>query len=642
MLVVLSSVPLASAQLKAGAVERILNQLSGVRQFKQVAISPDATRIAWVEELRGDANVAAGNTAVYLSGLKSPQAAPRRITAGPGAEPCAEHSLAWSPDSGTVAFLSNCGAKTQAQLFAVQAGTGTVRKLTNVRGTLADPRWSPDGRRIGILFTAARGALTDPRPGIVVRGHIDHQRLSTVDPDSGQIRQLSPPDLFVYEYDWSPDSGRVVFTAAPGPGSDNWYIAKLYTLALDSGAMKPILQSDSRIACPRWSPDGKTIGFLGGNMSQGFPGGDVFTMLATGGTPANRMGERKSSAGWIAWLSPSKLFMTEHLGGGSATSVLEMSSGRFDTLWQGDEWIHGGRGAPNFSLTADGQTCAAIRHSWERPPEIWVGPPGGWRQVTRVNSAQRPAWGRSKSIRWENEGFEVQGWLLYPSNYTPGQRYPMVVCVHGGPAFVTKPGWPGPFFDVTALAGAGYFVFFPNPRGSYGQGRAFNRANFRDFGGADFRDILTGVETVLKLESVDENRIGITGWSYGGYMSMWAVTQTNRFRAAVAGAGIANWQSYYGQNEIDQWMIPFFGASVYDDPAVFAKSSPIEFIKRAKTPSLLLVGEADTDCPAAQSYEFWHALKTLVVDTELVLYPGEGHFFLNPRNRRDVVRRTAE
>jgi acylaminoacyl-peptidase len=146
----------------------------------------------------------------------------------------------------------------------------------------------------------------------------------------------------------------------------------------------------------------------------------------------------------------------------------------------------------------------------------------------------------------------------------------------------------------------------------------------------------------LKTLPVDAARLGIGGWSYGGYMTMWTVTQTNRFKAAVAGAGIANWQSYYGQNSIDEWMIPYFGASVYDDPSVYAKSSPITFIKNVKTPTLIVVGERDAECPAPQSYEFWHALTTLGVKTELVVYPGEGHGFQDPKHREDVLKRTVE
>jgi dipeptidyl aminopeptidase/acylaminoacyl peptidase len=185
-------------------------------------------------------------------------------------------------------------------------------------------------------------------------------------------------------------------------------------------------------------------------------------------------------------------------------------------------------------------------------------------------------------------------------------------------------------------------VFFPNPRGSYGQGETFTHANVKDFGYGDLRDVLAGLDAVLKVAPVDPNRVGVSGWSYGGYMTMWTVTQTNRFKAAVAGAGIANWQSYYGENSIDQWMIPYFGASVYDDPPVYAKSSPITFIKNVKTPTLVVVGERDGECPSPQSYEFWHALSALGVTTQLVVYPGEGHMFRESDHKRDVMERTAK
>jgi dipeptidyl aminopeptidase/acylaminoacyl peptidase len=238
-----------------------------------------------------------------------------------------------------------------------------------------------------------------------------------------------------------------------------------------------------------------------------------------------------------------------------------------------------------------------------------------------------------------NEGLRVQGRLLYPRGYDPGLRYPLVVAVHGGPAGMELSHWPDTWDYQTMLASAGYFVFFPNPRGSYGQGEAFTRANVRDFGYGDLRDILAGVNEVLRTVAVDPNRIGITGWSYGGFMSMWAVTQTQMFRAAAAGAGISNWQSYYGENAIDQWMIPYFGASVYDDPAIYARSSPITYIKNVKTPTLILVGERDGECPLPQSYEYWHALKTLGVENEFVVYANEGHRISKPENRRDIVRR---
>ena len=193
-----------------------------------------------------------------------------------------------------------------------------------------------------------------------------------------------------------------------------------------------------------------------------------------------------------------------------------------------------------------------------------------------------------------------------------------------GLSSVEQPQWPKLGYNPIAFSALDYFVLMPNPRGSYGHGEAFTQANRKDFGYGDLRDILAGVDVVSAKFPIDQKRIGLTGWSYGGFMTMFAVTQTNRFHAAVAGAGIANWQSYYGENSIDQWMTPFFGASVYDDPAIYAKSSAIGFIHNVKTPTLVVVGDRDGECPAPQSFEFWHALRAEHVPTELVVYPDEG------------------
>jgi dipeptidyl aminopeptidase/acylaminoacyl peptidase len=332
--------------------------------------------------------------------------------------------------------------------------------------------------------------------------------------------------------------------------------------------------------------------------------------------------------------------VVEYVGGSTAITTLDLATGKVARLWQGDEGIHTGIFG-NYSASRDGKVVALIRSDWQRPPEIWAGPVGAWKQVTSVNASHHAVLGQSRSVAWKNDGFAVQGWLLYPRDFDAAKRYPMIVSPHGGPASVATPHWPQPRFEPAIFSALGYFVFLPNARGSYGQGLAFTRANVKDFGGGDLRDILSGIDTVLKMAPIDPERLGFTGWSYGGYMTMWTVTQTSRFKAAVAGAGIANWLSYYGQNSIDQWMIPYFGASVYDDPAVYARSAPITFVKRVKTPTLIVVGERDVECPPPQSYELWHALKTLGVPTELVVYPGEGHLFRDSAHKRDVLERAA-
>jgi dipeptidyl aminopeptidase/acylaminoacyl peptidase len=395
------------------------------------------------------------------------------------------------------------------------------------------------------------------------------------------------------------------------------------------------------LAVPRWSPDGKRIAFIGGLMSdEGFNGGDIFLVDSEGGEPRDVTAGMHGTPSGLVWQGNDKLLFTETVNGGGAIATLALADGATEMLWKGAEAIHQDGNFPNFSLARDGGTSAVVRSSWEQPPEVFAGAIGDWRQLTHENANQQPDWGKAESIEWTNDNLRIQGWLLYPGHYDPNRRYPMIVDIHGGPSNLTAQSWPGAG-DTSTLASLGYFVFFPNPRGSYGEGEAFTEANVKDFGGGDLRDILAGVDAVLKKVPVDENRLGVTGWSYGGYMTMWTVTQTNRFRAAMAGAGISDWLSYYGENMIDQWMLPFFGASVYDDPAVYAKSSPITYIKNVKTPTLVLVGERDGECPAPQSFEFWHALRTLQLPAELVVYPGEGHAFHLAKDREDRFRRTV-
>ena len=266
-----------------------------------------------------------------------------------------------------------------------------------------------------------------------------------------------------------------------------------------------------------------------------------------------------------------------------------------------------------------------------------VGSLGSWQPITQRNAQLKSPAGKAQSIRWKSDGFDVQGWLLAPSESPPaGTRAPMVVIVHGGPASAVRSVWTQ---QALLLASQGYYVFLPNPRGSFGQGETFAKANVKDLGYGDLRDILRGVDEAVKSAPIDAKRVGIYGHSYGGYMAMWAVTQTDRFKASVASAGLADWQSYYGQNKIDQWMLPYFGKTVYDDPKIYARSSPMTFIKRVRTPTLVLHGERDAEVPLPQGYEFWHALKTLGVETQLVVYADEGHQIRQPEHVRDRVER---
>ena len=519
--------------------------------------------------------------------------------------------------------------------------------LTRLKGSLGAPSWSPDGKTIALLFTEnatrAAGPLVAETPQTgEIREAVTEQRLTVVDVASGKLQQISPTDIYVYEYSWSPDGKRFVATAAHGNGDNNWYIAELYTIDAAGGNMTSIYKPPLQIANPAWSPDGKAIAFIAGLMSdEPAVGGDIFTVSEAGGEPQNLTPGMKASASWLTWTSAKGIVFGEYVEGDAGIATVDPGTHHIELLFRGAGQLTAGAWGTNASLSRDGSIAAVVRSSFSAPPEVWAGPIGAWKQITKRNAGLEPAWGEARSLHWKSDGYHVQGWLIYPRAFDAGKRYPLVVHVHGGPGAAVQPAWPDANSYGMTLAAAGYFVLMPNPRGSFGQGEAFTRANVKDLGYGDFRDIVAGIDEALRVAPIDPNRLGLTGWSYGGFMTMWGVTQSHRFKAAMAGAGISNYQSYYGQNLIDQWMIPFFGASVYDDPAVYAKSSPVNFVKSVKTPTLLLVGDSDGECPSPQSYEFWHALRTLGVETQLVVYEHEGHVFARPAHQRDKIERTV-
>ena len=629
----------------AQTVPQLLSTVSGTTHYGETAVSPDAHYVAWTMNLRNTDNTASRNSEIFLLDLAKPGAAAQKFS--PSGAPRQMKSLAWSPDSRELAFLSD-GDKSgndkpgQLQLYvgSVDSPGKPAHKLTSLTGFLDDARWSPDGKTIALLFTENAPRAAGPlepstKDSGVVEEHIYEQRLTLVDPHSGKTKPISPADLYVYEYDWAPDSSRLAFSGATGNGDNNWWVAQLYTIPVGLGEIKQVFKAPFQIARPRWSPDGKQIALIGGLMSdEGSTGGDIYAVPAAGDSPAHNLTpQRKSSPSDIHWLPSGKILFAETVNGGTAISTLDPATRVAETLWTGEESVG------SISASTDGGTLASIRSSWTKAPEVWAGPLSQWTQRTHANDALKPLWGRTESLHWRGDDADVQGWLLYPVNYDPAKKYPLVVSVHGGPAAAKKPAWPGSW-DMTLLSSQGYFVLFPNPRGSFGAGEAFTRNNVQDFGQGDLRDILLGLDTVVKTLPVDPERLGIAGWSYGGYMTMWAVTQTHRFRAAVAGAGISNWQSYYGENLIDQWMIPYFGTTVYNNPSVYTRSSPINFIRNVQTPTLIAVGDSDAECPAPQSYEFWHALKTLGVKTQLLVYQGEGHAIRKPADVKDLLERT--
>mgnify|MGYP004705945131 FL=1 len=635
----------------------LLTELGKARHIGAVAISPDGRHLAWVTNEHGQASIQLSDAAGRHV---------HRIGAGKAAAACAEKGMAWNPDSTRLAFLSRCGDPAHAQddIYSVDIRhPDSARRWTHLHGYLSSLSWAPDGRHLGFLYVAGASrvasalAAAKPAEGEIGVDGLEVQQVMSLDTATSHLQALTAATSYAYEFSWAPASDRIAYTAAPPPGDNNWWVAKLYTAPVQAGGpprlvLDPATDTSSlhglQIALPRWSPDGRQLAFVGGLMSdQGFTGGDIYEVAATGGKAIDTMTGSSLTANWFQWQGHRKLLINGMVNGHAqvARGRLEASGAlQLQPLFTLPASIGDGSAVGGLSLSANGHHLAYIQsdfgHAWEvhAGPLSSTPPPA----VTAYNSQLRPAWGQARSVTWDNEGRHVQGWLLYPAGYDPNKHYPMVVSIHGGPSGAVLPAWPSVGYGAAPLAALGYFVLMPNPRSSYGAGEAFVQANRKDFGHGDLRDILAGVDQVEKLVPVDDQRLGVTGWSYGGYSTMFAVTQTHRFKAAVAGAGIADWQSYYGENLIDQWMKPFFGASVYDDPAVYAKSSPISFIKQVITPTLVVVGDRDAECPAPQSFEFWHALRALKVPTSLVVYPGEGHHFVDPQHQRDVLQRALE
>ncbi len=615
-----------------------------VHTYASLALAPAGDRLASIE------NQQSVTSAETLHGPVIVRSVPdgRVLKSIDPCAACSYSGLAWSADGKTLALLATDGAAGTVQILL--AREGGVKTLATLSGVANTPRFSPDGRTLAVLATiAAKKKIGALEAGVEQVGDIgaapDEQRIAVVSIGGGELAFITPDDTFIYEYDWTPDSKGFVATAAKGDGDNNWWLAELDAFDLSNRAARRIVGPDYakyQMSMPRMAPDGKRAVFVGGIMSDFGPlGGEIYEVPFGGGTPVSLTPGFRGSFNAILWRGK-QLYGTAIMVDRAALVAVDAAKRTTRTLWS--EPATANAAESSIALSADGRVGAAVVEDFGHAPKIIAGPIPRMVGITHDNDALAVELD-VRSVQWKSDGFDVQGWLIGPASRPAGKLYPMIVHVHGGPAAAVLPLFGTDYSLYTTVhewVEHGYYVFMPNPRGSFGQGDAFARANIRDFGGGDFRDIMSGVDAAEKVAPIDDRRLGIHGHSYGGFMVMWVVTHTNRFRTAVAGAGISDWISYYGLNGVDTWMLPYFGASMYDDPAAYRAVSPLESIKSARTPTLLYTGEYDVEVPAEQSFEFWHALRDEGVTTDLHVYSGEGHLIQQSAHILDLRRRLPE
>ena len=519
----LLSQAVASASNPAPPVARsiggVLDTLARVRAFHETAISADGLRVVWVEDVAATADA----SAIFLRTLGTSPTQARLITASNDDRGHHEDGVAWAADGHNLAFLSDTGSPGQQQLYVIDVeGSAPARRVTSVKGQLAQPRWSPDGKQLAVLLVAGSthgtGALVAYKPDAGLVGDVvEEQRIAVVDVATGALREVSPANMFVYDYDWSPDGKSFAAEAVEGSGTNNYWIAQLYVVRADTGATKSIWKPSLQIAGPRWSPDGTSIAVIHGIMSdEGQSGGDIYLVPAAGGAATNITPNLEGSARALAWRPDGRLIFQEYVDGRSALVTVGAAGGTRSTVWSVPQQM-----VTLASIATRADAASAVVQSFQQAPEVYAGAIGAWTAQTAANTAVKPLWGDVKSLHWTSDKYQVQGWLMYPARFDPSKKYPLVVSVHGGPSAANFPSWPSRWNAV--LPASGYFVLLPNPRGSYGGGEAFTLANVNDFGYGDLRDIEAGVDAAVKAAPIDSNRTGIIGWSYGGYMTMWAV-----------------------------------------------------------------------------------------------------------------------
>lgn len=545
-----------------------------------------------------------------------------------------ENHPRWSPDGKTIAFLSD--REEVHQIYLIPADGGEAIALTRGKQEIQNLEWSPDGKQIAFLAAEAKTDAEEKKEK-------DKDDAKSIDRDekrtflwvfevqSRQVRKLLGAPWDLQELKWSPNGERILAIATDKPESDQ-ETNRIISVNATDGKLQEIAAPRGPLEELRISPDGKWISYVGSRVDGPSPHDLYVHSVEASGTSRNLTAtniDRPIHA--YMWRADGKLVALVDEGFRNRLLAIDPSSTATEQLLQAKMY------ASEFAVLSSGNVILTGENA-THPEELW-----SWdkksdpQSVSHFNqSFDQLGLSPAEFVHYDSfDGRKIEGMLLKPTGWDGKSKLPTVLLIHGGPT-----GNWGDHYDSWGqlLASAGYAVFYPNVRGSTGYGYDFMVLNRGDWGGGDFKDVMAGVDYLVARGVADPNRLGIAGWSYGGYMSEWAITQTQRFKAAVTGAGLSDLAAEYGTEEhpsYDEW---FYGLP-YEKPEGFRKSSPLTYIKNARTPTLILQGDSDTIDPLGQSQALYRALKRYGVETELVVYPRENHGFKEEKHMLDRLNR---
>jgi len=587
-----------------------------------------------------------------------------------------ETSPQWSPDGSNIAFLADRDKGTQVWVIPVDGGEAD--KVTSEENDIQSFQWSPDGKLLAFVSRDApkdkaerEKRKKDKFDTVVVDSDFTYSHLWTIDVETREKKRLTEGDFTVSDPQWSPDGASIAYVTSKIGAQESSFVdisddrhTDIYIVSAKGGSPRQLTTNPGPDANPRWSPDGKLLAYTSTPEQKSWAAKtDAMVISPDGGAQRNLTKDffespnsGPSSMAWApdgnALYFSSGVGLYTHIfsvpaGGGEVAQVTRESRNysAFD-ISRHPAVANSPAPAPNPQEAAStpGWKIAYTVNDSFTADDIWVAPLKNVEQakkITWVNPQIRDfALAKTRVIKWKGpDNFDVEGLLVSPLGYEEGKRYPLILQIHGGPY--------GRFTDTfntrsQLWAANGYAVLMPNPRGSTGYGNRFATANLGDWGGKDFKDIMAGVDTVIARGIVDPDKLVVMGGSYGGFMTFWTVTQTDRFKAAIGHAGISDWYSFHGQSDVPGLMEYGFGGQPWASAETYRKWSPMTHVDRVKTPLLITHGERDLRVPIAQAEQYYRALKKRGVETVFLRYPREGHGIQEPNHQIDLFQRQLE